>query len=75
MPGFRHTVPHGTDLWLMNEARLRSQCHLPGRRHLTYKDLEHGAFELITEEAVPRHIIVDDSGVTVVLRPKGPRSA
>ncbi|WP_271585306.1 VCBS domain-containing protein [Bradyrhizobium sp. CCBAU 45389] len=34
---------------------------------LTYKDLQHGAFELITKERVPRHIIVDDPGETVVL--------
>src|SRR5512147_2428515 len=24
--------------------------------NITYKDLEHGAFELVTKEAVPRHI-------------------
>ncbi|TWA98454.1 VCBS domain-containing protein [Bradyrhizobium stylosanthis] len=34
---------------------------------LTYKDLQHGVFELITKERVPRHIIVDDPGETVVL--------
>ncbi|MHC2625924.1 VCBS repeat-containing protein [Bradyrhizobium huanghuaihaiense] len=34
---------------------------------LTYKDLQHGAFELITKERVPRHIIVDDPGETVIL--------
>ncbi|MCP3402320.1 VCBS domain-containing protein [Bradyrhizobium sp. CCGB20] len=34
---------------------------------ITYKDLQHGAFELITKEAVPRHIIVDDPGETIVL--------
>ena len=38
---------------------------------ITYKDFEHGAFELVTKEAVPRHIIVEDPGVTVVLRPQG----
>ena len=27
--------------------------------NITYKDLEHGAFELVTKEAVPRRIIVD----------------
>ena len=27
---------------------------------ITYKDLEHGAFELVTKEAVPRHLIVED---------------
>ena len=38
---------------------------------ITYKDLEHGVFELITKEAVPRHIIVEDPGETVVLSRKG----
>ncbi|WBL76898.1 VCBS domain-containing protein [Bradyrhizobium xenonodulans] len=35
---------------------------------ITYKDLRHGAFELITKEPVPRHIIVEDPGETVVLK-------
>jgi VCBS repeat-containing protein len=39
--------------------------------NITYKDLEHGAFELVTKEAVPRHIVVEDPGVTVVLHPQG----
>ncbi|MCP3387544.1 VCBS domain-containing protein [Bradyrhizobium sp. CCGB12] len=34
---------------------------------ITYKDLQHGAFELITKEPVPRRIIVDDPGETIVL--------
>ena len=34
---------------------------------IAYKDLEHGVFELVTKEAVPRHIIVGDPGETVVL--------
>ncbi|MDN4985158.1 VCBS domain-containing protein [Bradyrhizobium sp. WYCCWR 13022] len=34
---------------------------------ITYKHLQHGVFELITKERVPRHIIVDDPGETVVL--------
>jgi len=38
---------------------------------ITYKDLEHGVFELITKEAIPRHIIVEDPGETVVLSRKG----
>ena len=37
---------------------------------ITYKDLEHGVFELITKEAIPRHIIVEDPGETVVLSRK-----
>jgi VCBS repeat-containing protein len=38
---------------------------------ITYKDLEHGTFELWTKEAIPRHIIVDDPGQTIVLTNKG----
>ena len=38
---------------------------------ITYKDLQHGAFELITKERVPRHIIVDDPGETVILNRAG----
>lgn len=34
---------------------------------INYKDLQHGSFELITKEAVPRHIIVEDPGETIVL--------
>lgn len=38
---------------------------------ITYKDLAHGAFELVTKEAIPRHIIVEDPGETIVLRARG----
>lgn len=38
---------------------------------ITYKDFEHGTFELITKEPVPRHIIVDDPGQTVILSKNG----
>jgi VCBS repeat-containing protein len=38
---------------------------------ITYKDFEHGSFELVTKEAVPRHIVVDDPGQTVVLTKTG----
>ncbi|WGD54494.1 VCBS domain-containing protein [Bradyrhizobium sp. CB1650] len=38
---------------------------------ITYKDLQHGVFELVTKEAVPRHIIVEDPGETVVLNKIG----
>jgi len=38
---------------------------------ITYKDFEHGSFELVTKEAVPRHIVVDDPGQTVVLNKVG----
>src|SRR6202007_1830337 len=37
----------------------------------TYKDLDHGKFELVTKEAIPRHIIVDDPGETVVVKKIG----
>jgi hypothetical protein len=39
--------------------------------NITYKDLEHGVFELITKEAIPRHIIVEDPGETVVIFRRG----
>jgi VCBS repeat-containing protein len=39
--------------------------------NITYKDLEHGAFELVTKEAIPRHFLVEDPGQTVVLRSQG----
>jgi VCBS repeat-containing protein len=38
---------------------------------IAYKDFEHGAFELWTKEAIPRHIIVEDPGETVVLTKRG----
>ncbi|MGY3487001.1 VCBS repeat-containing protein [Bradyrhizobium sp. USDA 4011] len=38
---------------------------------ITYKDLHHGVFELVTKEAIPRHIVVDDPGVTIILSAKG----
>ena len=38
---------------------------------ITYKDLAHGAFELTTKEPIPRHIIVEDPGQTVVLSKVG----
>lgn len=38
---------------------------------ITYKDFAHGSFEVVTKEAVPRHIIVDDPGQTVVLSKTG----
>ncbi|WOH66688.1 VCBS domain-containing protein [Bradyrhizobium sp. BWA-3-5] len=39
--------------------------------NITYKDLEHGSFELVTKEAVPRHILIDDPGETMTLRSQG----
>jgi hypothetical protein len=38
---------------------------------ITYKDLAHGVFELVTKEAIPRHIIVEDPGETIVLTRRG----
>lgn len=38
---------------------------------IAYKDLAHGVFELVTKEAIPRHIIVEDPGETVVLTRRG----
>jgi VCBS repeat-containing protein len=38
---------------------------------ITYKDLEHGTFELWTKDPIPRHIIVEDPGETVVLTQRG----
>ena len=39
--------------------------------HITYKELDHGKFELVTKEAIPRHIIVDDPGETVIVKRSG----
>ena len=39
--------------------------------NITYKDLEHGAFELVTKEVVPRYFLVEDPGQTIVLRSQG----
>jgi hypothetical protein len=39
--------------------------------NITYKDREHGSFELITKEANPRHIMVEDPGETIVIRKIG----
>src|SRR5262245_4182560 len=36
-----------------------------------YKDLAHGTYELTTKEPVPRTIIVDDPGETVIISPTG----
>ena len=39
--------------------------------NITYKDLEHGAFELVTKEVIPRYFLVEDPGQTIVLRSQG----
>ena len=38
---------------------------------ITYKDFQHGTFEIETKEPVPRIFVVDDPGVTFVLNPTG----
>ena len=38
---------------------------------ITYKDLKHGVFVIVTKEATPRVIVVDDPGVSFVLRSDG----
>jgi hypothetical protein len=38
---------------------------------ITYKDLKHGVFVVVTKEANPRVIVVDDPGVSVTLRRDG----
>ncbi|WP_064737339.1 VCBS domain-containing protein [Bradyrhizobium sp. Ai1a-2] len=38
---------------------------------IAYKDLEHGVFELVTKEPIPRHIIVEDPGETTILSKRG----
>ena len=39
--------------------------------NITYKDLAHGAFELVTKEVIPRYFLVEDPGQTIVLRSQG----
>src|SRR5262245_58069959 len=38
---------------------------------IEYKDMPHGSFELVTKEAIPRYILVEDPGQTVVLNRVG----
>jgi VCBS repeat-containing protein len=39
---------------------------------IAYKDMDHGSFELVTKEPVPRHFFVEDPGETIILRAEGP---
>ena len=39
--------------------------------NITYKDLEHGTFELVTKEVIPRYFLVEDPGQTITLRSQG----
>ena len=57
---------------LVNEAQAADpNVTLLDDGNITYKDLEHGAFELITKELIPRYFLVEDPGQTVALRPQG----
>ena len=38
---------------------------------IAYKDLKHGVFVIVTNEATPRVIVVDDPGISFVLRSDG----
>ena len=38
---------------------------------IEYKDMPHGSFELVTKEAIPRYILVEDPGQTLVLNRVG----
>ena len=44
-------------LWVIDEGKI------------TDKDFEHGVFELVTKDG--QHIVVDDPGQTIILRPRG----
>ena len=35
---------------------------------IVYKDLQHGIFEIVTKERIPRVIVVDDPAETIILR-------
>jgi VCBS repeat-containing protein len=39
--------------------------------NIAYKDLAHGAFELVTKEVIPRYFLVEDPGQTIILRSQG----
>ncbi|WP_342708201.1 DUF5801 repeats-in-toxin domain-containing protein [Bradyrhizobium sp. B124] len=57
---------------LLNEARAAEpNVTFLDDDSISYKDLHHGVFELVTKEAIPRHIIVEDPGETIILSRKG----
>ena len=39
--------------------------------NIEYRDMPHGTFELVTKEAIPRYIVVEDPGQTVILNKVG----
>ena len=48
---------------LMNEVRAADpDVTFLDDGNITYKDLEHGAFELVTKEVIPRYFLVEDPG-------------
>jgi VCBS repeat-containing protein len=57
---------------LMSEARAADpNVTFLDDGNITYKDLAHGAFELVTKEVIPRYFLVEDPGQTIVLRSQG----
>ena len=59
-------------LCLINEAEAASEdISIVEDGTLTFKDLEHGVFEIITKGADPQVIVVDDPSTTIILRPRG----
>ena len=48
----------------MQSPKISLSCNMS---ILTYKDFQHGAFEIQTKEVVPRYFMVDDPGVTIEL--------
>ena len=50
-------------------AAIRDDAGFPLDDIIRYQDLQHGTFEIVTKEAVPRVIVVDDPEATLVVRP------
>ena len=70
--GFGSLAFSALTLGLINELKAGSaDLSLLNDETITYKDLKHGVFVVVTKEANPRVIVVDDPGVSVVLRPDG----
>ncbi len=51
------------------EAAILDDTGFPLDDIVRYQDLQHGTFEIVTKEAVPRVIVVDDPEATLVVRP------
>ena len=70
--GFGSLAFSALTLGLINELKAGSaDLSLLNDETITYKDIKHGVFVVVTKEANPRVIVVDDPGVWVVLRPDG----